>query len=198
MKKTVLIVAVLALVGACFGRLALAQEAKQSLAYLDYEKAVMEVAEGKSSVEKLKSFHADKQAMLDKEMEQLKKMKEDMDKKAAMMTADARAKQEAEFQQRYSEFQSKGMSLQGELDQMKNQALEPIMTKMAGVVQIIAEQEKYDMVLNKAVVLYAPDKLDITAQVIREYDRKFPVTETKPAPAPASATPSKAKAKGGK
>lgn len=164
----------------------------QTIATIDLEKAVMEVAEGKGAIEKLKSFHASKQGMLDKEMDQLKKEKEDLEKKAAMMKPEERTKREAEFGQKVQEFQGKGMALQQELDQMKQQALEPIMDKMSAIVQTLAEKEGYTAVLNKAAIVYTSEKYDITNQVVREYDKKYPALKAAPI-APKPGAPTKAK-----
>lgn len=194
MKKTTLC----ATLFACGLMLIASSAFAQSIAFIDLEKAVMEVAEGKGAIEKLKKFHADKQVMLDKEMEALKKEKDDLDKKAAMMTAEARTKKEAEFGARVNEFQGKGMALQQELDQMKQQALEPIMDKMSAIVQTLAEKDGYTAVLNKAAVVYASEKYDITSQVVREYDKKYAAAAAPAAPAstaPKAPAPVKAKGK---
>jgi len=63
-------------------------------------------------------------------------------------------------------------------------------TKMRGIITSIAQKEGFTMVFDAGGIAYAPDSLDLTAQLVRTYNEQNKVKAPSTAPA---ATPAKKK-----
>src|SRR5579862_603198 len=79
--------------------------ADTKVAYVDLQRALEETEDGKKAKAKLKSDFDRKQKELDDKQEELKKMKDALDKKAALMKPEALQKEQADFQNRFVELQ---------------------------------------------------------------------------------------------
>jgi outer membrane protein len=97
-------------------------------------------------------------------------------KQEAMMSADAKRKEEeglAMLRQRFAQYQEEKLGNQGELARLRESFLAPIREKVAAAVNAVAKEEKIQVVLDKVagLVLYADDKLDITYKVLDRIKR---------------------------
>lgn len=145
--------------------------ADDKLAYVDLQRALEETNDGKAAKAKLKADFDQKQKELDAKQEELKKMKEDFDKKSALMKDDAKNKMQQDMQQRLMQLQDTYARLQSELQKREAEATRGILAKLSAVVQRIAERENFAMVLERSSsVVYGKPALDITNEVIRTYN----------------------------
>jgi Skp family chaperone for outer membrane proteins len=46
--------------------------------------------------------------------------------------------------------------------------------KLKDVIDIVAKREGLDYILRHEVLLYGPPKMDLTNEVVREYDKRYP------------------------
>ena len=150
--------------------------AEQKIAYVDLQRALMEVDEGKSAKAKLKAEFDKRQKQLDAEQQALKQDKDDLDKRAMAMTEDARNAKQQELMQKLQEVQQHYVKMQGELTDQEHQMTQAIFTKMQGIIGEIAQAEGVTFVFDKgAGLVYAPPSLDLTNELIRRYNSKYPV-----------------------
>jgi outer membrane protein len=149
--------------------------AEQKMAYVDLQRALLEVDEGKSAKGKLKAEFDKRQKTLDAEQDAVKKAKEDLDKRSMAMTDDAKRAKEQELMQKLGEVQQHYMTMQKELSDSERQATQAIFGKMETVIGEIAEAEGMTFVFDKnAGLVYAPASLDLTTELIRRYNLKYP------------------------
>ncbi len=157
-----------ALVGGVAARVA---HADDKIAFVDLQRALEETNDGKAAKARLKSDFDQKQKELDAKQEELKKMKEDFDKKSALMKEDAKQKMQQDMGMRLQQLQETYARLQGDLQKKEADATRGILAKLSGVVQKIAERENFAMVLERSsAVVYGKPALDITNEVIRNYN----------------------------
>src|SRR5437868_14330904 len=76
------------------------------IGYVDIQRAVQEVEEGKTARARLKSELDAKRANLDQKRANLEKMKADYDKQAAVLSEDAKRKRQEELQKALIEAQN--------------------------------------------------------------------------------------------
>jgi outer membrane protein len=167
-KRLVVVVIGLILLG-WFGSV-LAAELK--VAYVDIQKAVNESNAGKEAkkvitkeVEKFQRLIADKQR-------ELQTLKESLEKQAPMLTSDARATREKDYQNKLREFQRWGEDTQNEINQKRAEMERNISMGFQKVIQKVGADEGYTLILekNENIVLYVSKALDITDRVIKAYD----------------------------
>ena len=145
--------------------------ADTKIAVVDLQRALEETEDGKKAKAKLKSDFDKKQKELDDKQEELKKMKEDFDKKSALLKPDAAAAEQKKLQDRFVELQQTYARLQQDLAKREQEATGGIFRKLQLVVKQISEKNNFDAVLEKnSAVVWAKDALDITNEVIRNYN----------------------------
>src|SRR6266498_2315858 len=152
-----------ALIGAATARTA---HADDKIAFVDLQRALEETNEGKTAKSRLKSDFDEKQ-------EELKKAKEEFDKKSPLMKDDVRNKAAGELQQRFMQLQESFARVQQDLAGKEQEATRGILAKLSAVVGKIAEREKFAMVLERSsAVVWGQPSLDITNEVIRLYNQQ--------------------------
>lgn len=155
-----------------FGFLGFALAADLKIACVDIQKAVNESNAGKDAkkaitkeVEKFQRLIADKQ-------KELQTMKESLEKQAPMLTPDARATREKEYQNKLREFQRWGEDSQNEINQKRMEMERNISIGLLKVIQKLGADEGYTFILekNETIVLFASKTIEITDRVIKAYD----------------------------
>lgn len=164
--------AVVLLVGVGLSATASAEDLK--IGYVDLHKALNSVEEGKEAKKKLKKDYDDKQKKLNEKQKEVKKLKEDLESQSMALSKEAKIKKQRELQSKMQELQKMYMGLQRNLSQKEAEATKEIFDKMREVVEEIAEDEGYDLVLEKrkSSVLFAKDGMNLTEELIERYQKK--------------------------
>jgi outer membrane protein len=103
---------------------------------------------------------------------QLKKMQDDVEKNSVTMSEVQRRNREREFGELNREFQRKQREFREDLNQRRNEELAQVVEQANRVINQIAEQEKFDLILQDAV--YRSPRIDITDKVIKALESKPP------------------------
>jgi outer membrane protein len=142
------------------------------IAYVDIQRAVNECNAGKEAknsitkeLEKIQRLNAEKQ-------KELQTMKESLDKQTPMLTPDARANKEKEFQSKVRDYQRWVDDNQKDIQQKTQEKERNISIGLVKVIQKVGADEGYTLILerNESIVLFASKALDITDRVIKAYD----------------------------
>jgi outer membrane protein len=165
--------AVLALALALSPAAALAQ---QKIGYVDLQRALNEVDEGKAARALLKKDFEGKQKQLDAKKGEFDKLQADFEKQAVVMSEQARKEKGADLERRARELQALFVNLQKDLSTREQEATRGIFDRMATIVREIAEADGFTMVLEKGSggIVYAPPSLDLTNELIRKYNARHP------------------------
>jgi len=184
MSSRPILIPLLAAVALLVPRLASAQ---QKLGIVDYQRAVLEVDEGKAARAKLEKLKDAKQKDFDKAQEALAKEGDTLQKQAPTMTEAVRTQQASDYQKRVIELRQAMAKGEADLGQVQRETFGPIEEKMQGVVSAIAQKDGFSILLVKQAVAFGAPSLDVTNEVIRMYNDKYKVAAT-PAAAPAKKT----------
>jgi len=103
---------------------------------------------------------------------QLKKMQDEIEKNAVTMSESQRRNREREFGELNRDFQRKQREFREDLNQRRNEELARVVEQANRVINQIAEQEKFDLILQDAV--YRSARIDITDKVIKALESKPP------------------------
>ena len=155
------------------------------IGYVDVQRAVQEVEEGKAARSRLQTELQQKRADLEKKRADLEKMKADYDKQAPVLSDDAKRQRQEQLQKAFVEAQNAAGQMQEELSGKEQEAMGSISKRMIQIVSEVSEREGFSYVLDKAVLLYAPPASDLTNEVVRRYNDKFGGGKAPPAKAPA-------------
>jgi len=161
----------LALTIALSARTASAQTMK--IGYVDVQRAVQEVEEGKAARSRLQAELAQKRGDLDKKRAELEKMRTDYDKQAPVLSDDAKRQRQEQLQKAFAEAQNAATQMQEDLSGKEQEAMQSISKRLLQVVAEVSDRESFTFVLDKAALLYAPAASDITNEVVRRYNERF-------------------------
>jgi outer membrane protein len=152
-----------------------AARAEQKIGFVDLQRALNEVDEGKAAKAVLKKDFDEKQKQLDAKKTEFDKLTADFEKQAVVMSEAAKRDKAQELDRRARELQGVFMQLQKDLSDREREATKGIYDRMAVIVREIAEAEGFSIVLEKgAGLVYAPTSLDLTNELIRKYNSRHP------------------------
>jgi outer membrane protein len=186
--------------------LAPAARADVKLGFADIQRAIKDTGEGKAAVSALEKDFNERKKVLEGREKELQKSIEDFQKQKSLLTKEVAEKKQAELQGRIEEFQESKFKQQQELSAKEATTIRPLADKMFVVLRDLAQAEGYTMVFDhdpsgaraRSGILYAPDAMDLTNELIRKYDVRFPAGKAAAAPAAPAATPAAAAAPTGK
>jgi outer membrane protein len=179
-----------------------AASAADKIAYVDVQRVISEVEEGKAAKNRLRTELDSKRAELDKKQKELEQLKADYDRQAGVLTEEAKQQKQKELQQKFMEAQQQANQMQRELADKEDETLRGISEKLIAVVNEVSEREGFTYVIKKEALLAAPQAADLTNEVVRRYNARFggggakkePAAQ-KPAPAQKAAPAQKKQAK---
>lgn len=141
------------------------------IAYVDFEAAVTQSTEAKQAQERLQQAYAVKLQELQRQRDELQKEFAEYEQKKLIMTDDARTRAEQGLMTKQQQLQQNMMAYQQEMDQQVAVELQKLDDKLRSVSSAIAKERGYDLVVDKAVVVYAGDGVvDMTQAVIQRYN----------------------------
>lgn len=156
------------------------QAAADNFAYVDLQRAVFEVDDGKEAKRRLEEMKNQRQKALDAKQEELKKLQESLEKQADLMSPEVKEKKGAEFREKLGELQATYSKLQRELAEEEMKIQQRILGQMGEVLKAMGEEGSYTMIVRKDALLWAPSHLDVTNELIRRYNQSTRGGDAKP------------------
>ncbi|HWE24453.1 MAG TPA: OmpH family outer membrane protein [Myxococcales bacterium] len=143
------------------------------IGYVDVQRAIQEVEEGRAARTRLKTEFDSRKAQIDKKSADLERMQQEYEKQAPVLSDDAKRKKQEEFQKALVDARKSAGELQEDMNRQEQQAMASILQRLQQVVADIAEKESFTFVMDKGTLLYAPQAADITNEVVRRYNDRF-------------------------
>ena len=143
------------------------------IGYVDVQRAVQEVDEGKAARTRLQAELQQKRTDLDKKRADLEKMRADYDKQAPVLSDEAKRQKQEQLQKAFMEAQTAAGQMQEELSGKEQEAMQSISKRLLQIVAEVSDRENFTFVLDKAALLYAPAASDVTNEVVRRYNERF-------------------------
>ncbi len=140
---------------------------------VDLQEVVRSSEAGKEALAKLqKKFDTLRQQLQAKE-EELRKFKEELERKAPLLSIEARQEKERQYQKMLREYQAQREDAQYEMRQAEQKALQPILKDLEQVVKQMAEKEGYDIILEKKMpgIYWVSPSIDLTDHVVELYNQ---------------------------
>lgn len=144
---------------------------------IDPQKVLEETEAGKRAKDSLTNFMKNRQSLIELEEKELKRMEEDLIKQASILSAGARKEREDQFRRRAMEFQQKANEMNREVQEKQKEVLESFREKVERIVAKVAKDLGLLVVMEKGrggPTVYNDASLDISAQVIEEFNRSLP------------------------
>lgn len=159
--------------------------AELKLGYVDLQRALGEVFEGKDAKARLKAELDKTKSGFESEKTKLRSESVVLEKQAAMMSEEVRVQKYSEMQKKVLELSQREQQAQLGLAKKEQDELKKIFDKMDPIIAAIAQREGLAMVLEKSDsgIVYALPSMDLTNELVRTYNEKFPMKGKGAAPA---------------
>lgn len=166
MKKTIL--SALLVLG-----LANIANAAEKVGYVDVQEAIKSTAAGKKAKSALDAEYEKRKKDLDKKKAEIEKIGQELEKKKAVLSEEVLGKKQMELQEEMMKFQKTVAENQREIQDKEKELVEPILKKMKTVIEKVAQDKGFSMVLEKQAnnVLFAEKNADLTAAVVEAFEK---------------------------
>jgi outer membrane protein len=149
---------------------ATAARADMKLAYVDIQRALNDCRNGKSAKAEFRGRLERVQSQLQGEQSEVQRLKDELEKKGSLMQPDQRQSLEQQYTRKLRDFQDDYKSTRETLQEKDNEITGAIVRDLATIVRQIGQKNGYTMVMEKGNLLWAVPSVDITDDVIRDYD----------------------------
>jgi outer membrane protein len=143
---------------------------------VDVQKVLVTVNQGQAVRDTLKKTFDEKQKVLKDDEDKIRKLQEDYQKKANVLNEKERSKKEKEIQEKIMAIQQKTTTFQKDIQDLEQKLKTPILEKVKQVVDEVAKSAEVDLVYEAATapILYAKEEKDLTDEVVKSFNKKFP------------------------
>jgi outer membrane protein len=144
---------------------------------VDPARVLSETSHGKKAKESLGAFSKNRQALIEMDEKELRRMEEDFGRQASVLSPTAKREREEQFRRRVAEYQQKAGEMNREVQEKQKDVLEAFREKVGLIVAKISRRLGLQVVIDKGKggpTLFSEEGLDITGQVIEEFNREYP------------------------
>lgn len=183
----------IALAALSFAPAALAQGAPAKIRVMDMRAAIIQTAEAQAAGAQLKSQFAPQTAAIDAIDKQLDDISKRLQAGANTLSQDEQAKLQRQGTMLQNQRKRMADALTEQSEAAQQDIIDAIGRKMLDLVDTYGKENGLDYVLTSSAdsigVLYKAPNMDVTMDIVRLYDQKYPVKGAAIAPAPKPATP---------
>lgn len=144
---------------------------------IDSQRILDQTNAGKKAKDSLIAFSKSRQALMELDEKELRRMEEDLVKQAGILSPAAKREREEQFRRRLQEYQQKAAELNREVQEKQKDVLEGFRGKVEAVVAKVAKRVGLQIVVDRSKggpTVYHEENLDISGQVIDEFNREYP------------------------
>jgi len=147
--------------------------AEQKIAVINMQKVVKQSVKGRSATAELEKKFESLKKDLQTEQDRIKAYKDDIEKKASLLSDEAKAQKEIEYRKMLRDFKDSSENAQFQMKQAEARVMEPLLKSLETIVNRVAESGGYTMILesNMPGIYYFSPSMDITSEVIKAYDQ---------------------------
>jgi outer membrane protein len=142
--------------------------------------AVLEKSKaGRRALDSFKEYAAIHQKVLSSEEEELKNIEKQVTEQESALSESQKREKQAQFRAKFQAYQKRAQEANQELQVKQKELVDDYMRKVGSATRAVAERGGYTFVVDKGseasmkIVIYYRDSLDITDQVIKEFDRQY-------------------------
>jgi outer membrane protein len=151
---------------------ATAQDVK--IGFVNTERILRESGPAQRAGKKLEAEFSKKQQDIQRLADQAKRAQDDLEKNGLTMSENQRRAKEREFNDLSRELQRRDRDFRDEVNQRRNEETAQLVDQANRIIKQIAEQEKFDVILQASDALIINTRVDITERVMKALDGKPP------------------------
>ena len=146
---------------------------------VDFQKALDVCEAGKEARIKLGELVKGKEKVLAEQRDEIKRLQETLEKQAIMLSPEALKEKKRELGMKNREFQRSYNDFMDEMKQHEKDLRTPILKELSRIAGDIGKKGGYTLIVHKdrTLIIYYPESIDITNEVIRRYNEFYKRTK---------------------
>lgn len=140
--------------------------------------AVLEKSKaGRKALDGLKEYVSTRQKLLSADEEELRNTEKTLKEQMVKLSDTEKKEKETQFRAKVQDFQKRAQEFNQELQGKQKELVDEYMKKIASATKTVAEKGGFALVVDRGseqtvkIVIYNKDTIDLTDQVIKEFDR---------------------------
>lgn len=148
-------------------------------AVIDQQTVLEKTKAGKRALDGLKDFSTSRQKIVSADDEELKRLEAELKDQEAGLSETAKRERQEQFRTKFENYQRRLQDFNREIQGKQRELAEEYQKKIDQATAAVAEKGGYGVVLDKGsdatlrIVIYANSAIDLTDQVVKEFDRRF-------------------------
>ncbi len=146
------------------------------VAVMDQQLVIEKSKAGKRALEELKSYATTRQKIINADDQELKELEQAL--QDSKLSDAAKQEKQGQFQAKLEAYQRRLADFNREIQQKQRELAAEYSKKVRGAAQVVSQKEDYTAIVDKGneaalkIVIYHRPGLDITEQVVKEFDRQ--------------------------
>jgi outer membrane protein len=148
--------------------------AASRIAYIDVQRVLARSVAGVAAREQLEREKAGMQKEMDTKRQELEKLRDELEKRGPLMTAETRRDKQDTFERRRRDAARLADDFQKELEKKEQALLQKVLVEIQTVIERVGKERGYYLIVerNRGGVLYSAAEADLTEEIIRAYDQE--------------------------
>jgi outer membrane protein len=162
------------------GELALAaKKGSFRVGVIDPQTVIEKSKAGSRALAGLKEHAQARETVMKNDQKELEKLQEELNSASSTLSDDEKKSRQNRFSEKLQEWQKRGQEFQAELAQKQKDLVQEYMKKIQQATSTVAKRHGFDVVIDKGsentlkIVLYHRDGLDLTNEVVKEFNKRF-------------------------
>ncbi len=147
--------------------------ADAKIGIVDLQRVFEKSSAGKSAKEELKKQFKKMEADMEKRKGEIERLKQDFEKKRSVVNREKLEEMEREFKIKVMDFQALQKKYNEELKEHESILAKRFHKDIFKIIKEMGKKEGYTMIVDRAVVLYFTDSIDLTEVLIKKYNTKY-------------------------
>ena len=148
--------------------------AQVRIAVVDMQRALVETEQGRRAKNQLKGLFQKRQVDLDSRQNALKRLHDDIEAHRTSLDQATLQHRMEDYQKQVVDLQQNYVEYQQELSQREAELTKQIYVNLETVIRQIGQQQNLTAVFEQSGVIWAPQHLDLTDQVVQTFNQQFP------------------------
>ncbi len=150
------------------------EAAGTKIAFVDVQKVLVRSVAGVGAREQLEREKVTMQKDVDTRRAEVEKLREELDKKGLVLSADAKREKEETLQRKVRDLRRLVDDFQKELERKEQGLTQRILQDLSALIERFGKDRGYLLILEKrgASVIYGDAEADVTEEIIKVYDQE--------------------------
>lgn len=140
---------------------------------IDMQRVLETSSAGKAALDEIKKQKEVMETELQKKKEEIEELRKQLERDAMVLSREKREEKEREGRIKLNDFKTLQKKYVAELKEQEKRHLLRMRKDIFNIIQKIGKKEGYLLIVNNVSVLYSPTSIDITDQLIKDYNAKY-------------------------